>query len=1064
MSATRLCSQCGAALPAASLGERCPRCVFQFALDPAAAEEGVAPAGDRPRLFYFGDYELLGEIARGGMGVVYKARQVSLNRTVAVKMLLAGPFSSEDYVKRFRTEAEAAANLQHPNIVAIHEVAEHDGRQYFSMEHIEGQNLAELVQQQPLPAGHAARLTQTIAEAVHYAHQRGIIHRDLKPSNILLDSDGQPRVTDFGLAKFVVDEDEPPTSVHSRKPGRWDGIAGRTSASTAANLTLTGQVLGTPGFMPPEQASGRRGAVTKASDVYSLGAILYFLLTGRAPFAAHSAEATLRQVFDSEPISPRVLNREVPRDLDVLCLRCLEKEPRNRFASAQELAEELGRFLAGKPIQSRPVSAAEKLWRWSRRHPAIAALVLALCGAVGAGFLGIQWQLRQTRANELAARRNAYAADMSLAQVSLEANNLRRARELLDRNRPRPGQRDLRGWEWRRLWQECQSDAVSSRASGLKYPLSLRPLPEGSRWFVGTHENRIATMDFAAGTFSIPTALQSSRQPAVLVVSADGKWVAMPGKSGVVEVRDRDEAHPSALLNHSSRVTSLSFSSDGHWLATSEMDGVVKVWDWRKGELLRTVRTHIYDAAYFGDVAFSPTGSWLAIGGANGRLRLIDAATGEEKWIVAAHKDRISALAFSPDGRLLASGAGYADYSVKVWDATTGEARAGLEGHSAWITGLAFSPDGARLASSSADQTVRLWEMNSWQALKTFRGHLKEVHCLAFVPGGETLASADQDGIINLWRTAPDARRTYPVVVPTRSTKPCFSPDETRLFMVDRGEVVTCELATFHESERLPQFGTNNSSLALSPDGRLLAVVDREGGLKVWSVAAQQEVTNLAAHAKGVSNVEFAPDGRMLFTVGLDRTVKHWRASDWSEAASWQWEAKLGVYRSKLLPRHGLWASQHDGQVKLWNLADGRRIAVLPAEDSLVDDVDISPDGKWFVAGVQNGSVILFDTRTWKAHVTLRGHVTGVHGVAFSPDDSRLATGSEGREAVKLWDTATWQELATLPGQGSLFRVAFSPGGTILAASSGRRMNFWRAPSFEEIQRAEKVGVSGRGR
>jgi hypothetical protein len=296
---------------------------------PTIAPGDPAPHAALGTVRYFGDYELLEEIARGGMGVVFKARQVSLDRVVALKMILAGQLASPADVQRFRAEAKAAANLKHPNIVAIHEVGEHEGQRYFSMDYIAGRSLAQMVRENPLPAARAARYVQAIAEAIAYAHRQGTLHRDLKPSNVLIDETDRPHVTDFGLAKRL---------------------------GSDAGMTLTGQVLGTPSYMPPEQAAGRPEQVGPVSDVYALGALLYELLTGRPPFRAESVFDTIMQVIHTEPVPPRLLNPKVPRELDTISLKCLEKDPQKRYAGAQELADDLGRFLAGEPIHARPPS------------------------------------------------------------------------------------------------------------------------------------------------------------------------------------------------------------------------------------------------------------------------------------------------------------------------------------------------------------------------------------------------------------------------------------------------------------------------------------------------------------------------------------------------------------------------------------------------------------------------------------------------------------------------------------------------------------------------------------
>jgi tetratricopeptide (TPR) repeat protein/predicted Ser/Thr protein kinase len=352
-----------------------------------------------------GDYELLGEIARGGMGVVFRARQVRLNRIVAVKMMLQGTFASGRELSRFRQEAEAAANLKHSNIVAIHEVGEWEGQHFFSMDFVEGRSLSNMLRDGPLEAAQVARCMEKIAGAVQYAHERGILHRDLKPANVLLDANDEPHVTDFGLAKRL---DNPATG------------------ETHAELTLSGEVMGTPSFMPPEQAAGWRELMGPRSDVYSLGAILYQMLTGRPPFVGSEPHAILAQVINTEVIAPRLLNPGVPRDLETIALKCLEKKPARRYGSARELAEELGRFMRGEPIQARPVSKAERLWRWGRRHPAAAAaLFLTVIVAVGGPIAAYHINLERLRANGNA--KQARLALIDLAESSRVNGDLKGA-------------------------------------------------------------------------------------------------------------------------------------------------------------------------------------------------------------------------------------------------------------------------------------------------------------------------------------------------------------------------------------------------------------------------------------------------------------------------------------------------------------------------------------------------------------------------------------------------------------------------------------------------------------
>ncbi|MEM1068251.1 MAG: serine/threonine-protein kinase [Planctomycetota bacterium] len=337
------------------------------------SESGVGQELD-PATRSFGDYELLRQLATGGMGVVFKARQISLNRIVALKMILAGQLATEKDVNRFRSEAEAAAKLDHPGIVPVFESGEVSGQHYYSMGFVEGNSLGYQLHDGPLTPGDAAALLADICDAVAYAHSKGIIHRDLKPGNVLLDANGSPRVTDFGLAKHVESDSE---------------------------LTKTGQILGTPSYMPPEQALGDLDAIGPQSDVYSLGAILYCLITGRPPFQAARAIDTVVQVLEQEPVAPRVQNPSIPKDLNTICLKCLEKDSAKRYDSAESLAEDLRRWISGEPIHARPITQAEKVWKWCRRNPRVAGLSTLALGLFVFMTIGGIYLYRATDANRL---------------------------------------------------------------------------------------------------------------------------------------------------------------------------------------------------------------------------------------------------------------------------------------------------------------------------------------------------------------------------------------------------------------------------------------------------------------------------------------------------------------------------------------------------------------------------------------------------------------------------------------------------------------------------------------
>lgn len=996
------------------------------------------------------------------MGVIYRARQLSLNRVVAIKMIQPARVGDAEMVLRFQAEAEAAAGLHHPNIVAIYETGECEGEYYFSMGYIEGKNLAATIHEAVLPASRAAEMVRKIAQAIHYAHQQGILHRDLKPSNILVDEAGEPHVADFGLAR------------------RLEGDS---------TLTLSGQVFGSPSFIPPEQAAGRRGAVGTAGDVYGLGGLLYYTLTGRPPFVGGTLETTLAQVLHQEPVPPRMLNASIPRDLETLCLKCLEKEPSRRYATAAAVADELGRFARAEPILARPLGPAGKTWRWCQRRPGPASLVASLIVVFSLGLTGVVWQWRraewiageevrqrvraegEARRAEVAearARKNQYVAEMNLAQHALAVNNLGRARSLLEKYRPDPTAlaaptltlpSDPRAWEWRYLWPLCQSDVA---------------------WTLCQHSNSIGAVAFAGAgrllaardTFGnvmlwdIATRQEVWRRPndiykfRAMAVAPDGNRVALLSATlkmaPIIELWDVTTRQRLGELPQPAWTLSLAFSPDGNTLAVYAADRTVRVWDLATKQVIASFTAASPSSDHKGVVLFSPDGGALAIGDTDGRVRLIHLGSNTERANFQAHPegDGITALAFSGDSQFLVSASGYSDGTIRLWETATGRSAGQLSGHLAWVTALAVAPDGRTLASASADQTIRLWDLARRQCQATLRGD--EAWTLAFSPDGANLASGGKHGAIGFREPRAKPKASVALTLPVPMARLEFAPDSRTMVTVNLdGSVSSWDTASARPEAAYGPLGTNNTRLTISPDGRLLLVGNAWGSVAVWDRIQQRELTNFVAHAARIEHLQFCLGGRLLVSAGADHTIKMWDPMTWRETKRQNIDHHLWVFR--VSSDAGRAAIANAYTLNLWDLASGKKELALIGSFGWIGDLAVSPDDKLLALAGSDSSARLFDLATRREVASLRGQLLGVHSVAFSPDGRRLATGSDLKEALKLWDVETFQEVATLEGQGTCFQfAAFSPDGdTITAINLQGTAHLWRAPSFARIAAIE---------
>jgi WD40 repeat protein/serine/threonine protein kinase len=1036
-------------------------------------------------------FRVLRPHAQGGLGAVFVALDTELHREVALKQILHDHADDPLSRQRFLLEAEVTGGLEHPGIVPVYGLGTYaDGRPYYAMRFIRGDSLKEAIDRfhadgalkqdagrRSLELRKLLRRFVDVCNAIEYAHSRGILHRDLKPGNIIVGKHGETLVVDWGLAKAL------------GGTGAAESLGERplvpSSASGSAE-TLPGSALGTPAYMSPEQAAGRLDLLGPHSDVYSLGATLYCLLTGKSPFHEGEIGTILRGVQKGDFPPPRTLDPAIDRALEAVCLKAMATETMDRYATPRALADDVERWAADEPVSAYPDRVSARLARWGRRNrPLVVGLSVSLVAAVAALSVG----------NVLVGRQRAEAVrQRDRAQTNfLEAERQRKVAVTTTRALAEKSallERQLYVNRVNLALREVNANEINSATSLLgACPVALR----GWEWdFVrGLCHQESRTLDRGAEPTS--PALHKSRLP-VVGLSPDGRrLVAAVARD--VTIYDTTTGRVSLTLPqaHDGNIFSVVYSPDGLTLATGGSDSAIRLWDARTGESRGTLGSH---RSWVYSLAFSPDGSQLLSGsGADPwakdrtpEMKLWDVAARREIHSFPGHNGAVYGLAFHGDGRRASSACG--DGLVRHWDTETGALLRTFRGHTGPVYEVAFHPDGRRLASCGVDTTVRLWDTEAdGPPLKTLRGHTGFVRSLAFRPDGAVLATVGLDRSLRLWEVASGdelnlLRGHFDGLARVR-----FSTDGAVLATIDIlgavklwkadtppriltrtghegwafcatlsrdgrlaasggwGRILLWDAATGHLLATLVAHGRGVSGVVFDREGRRLVSSGADGLIEVWDLDSCARVRTISGHAGGVAAIALHPDGRQLASVGADQTVRLWDLDSGKEVRAMPWPIKSPSALA-FSPNGRLLASAGPGAIRLWDPETGLVASSLevPTEElePYGDSIAFSPDsGRLAVAG-RDAITHILDVTTGREVLVLRGHSREVNGVCYFPDGRRIATGSHDA-TVKIWDALTGEEVFTLRGHtaGIATVECGRDGHRLITTSTDRTARIW---------------------
>lgn len=959
-------------------------------------------------------FELLDQVGVGAFGSVWKAQDTKLDRAVALK-LPRREEARQDDVEQFIREAQSAAQLSHPNIVTVYEVGRVEGQTFIVSEYVEGVSLSSWLTHRYPHIDECVELCSTISNALEHAHSAGVVHRDLKPSNVLLDNSNQPFLTDFGLAKRTLGE---------------------------VTVTVEGKILGTPAYMAPEQARGEAHKADQRSDLYSLGVMMFQLLTHELPFRG-DMRMLLHQVINNEPPAPRTLRKNIPQDLETICMKLLEKDPGRRYQSAREVFDELQRYKRGEPIVARPISRIQRLGRWCRRRPAVTGLILSsLIAAIALIYIvsGARYQqeLEVAFEREQSARQQLeesqglvnellYSQRVSRAFSEWHAGRLASALRLLNEC-----EEDYRDWEWRYVNSLCHSDRLESEFRQQVTCVAYGPGQD--RFVTGLRDGSITFSSVSTGKVLTGRREQTDRIKDV-EFSEDGRWMATASADGSVVIRDSLSGTIQSTIEHDDWVTGVDFTPNGELLVTACWDGKASIWEVESGLFVRSLVGHSREVK---DVQFSPDGRKVATAGWDKTARIWDTATGMSLRTFQGHSHGLIRILFDPSGNRLITAS--EDTTAKIWDVESGNELRTLRGHTDAILGLAVSAKVGMIATASEDTTVKLWSLDTGALVRTIPAHVDQATCVEFSGDGTEILTGGWDSKAKIWSVATTSNgvilhaEDYVMDVAVSGVS-----SDSVVAVTRNGELLRREKGNVTRSQVTRD---GDFKYFLSNTGTHVVACGEDGTIYLTDSRTGETSEEIGGFSQAGVDVVFSNDDAFLAAVCRDKSCRVFSLASEAVAVI----DMNGVSRVAFDSNTQTFAAASSTELRIVDVATWEpRTTIQLAMSSSPSSISFSQDGSRIAIGSDRGTTSVVDLRDGTEH-TWKAHISNVFDVKFLSDDGRLLSVGDDATMV-LWNPDDGRPILSLDGHVDGIRsLAISQDGELVySASEDGTVRAWSA-------------------